>query len=348
MHQCLFTVSPYDKVVSLTIITVMATTVNDAFAQFNRRTVNLDPDRTKVARSSRDWLIGQLDDLPNKVSDFPKPYAGKHIKFGSFARNTKIRPLDDIDIFFTFSASGTTYIKNGNNFSLTAVSDYKPLWELSDNGTLNSIKVINKMVSSLNKIEQYKAADKHRRGEAATLQLVSYEWNFDIVPAFYTDTGHYVIPDGKGGWQGTDPRIDQCNIDRIDAKHGGKVRQMIRTLKYWNERAMMTTVPTYLFENIILSYLNSEEKVSDYIDILIINFWYHLRTSIYNSVPDPKGFQGDLNTLTQSERKSISDKADDAYSKGYDAYKIETEEKDQRKAINKWREIFGDSFPKYE
>jgi hypothetical protein len=44
----------------------------------------------------------------------------------------------------------------------------------------------------------------------------------------------------------------------------------------------------------------------------------------------------------------IATRANDAYTKGYDAYKIETEEKDQQKAIKKWIEIFGDKFQKYE
>ena len=43
----------------------------------------------------------------------------------------------------------------------------------------------------------------------------------------------------------------------------------------------------------------------------------------------------------------ISQKAKDATLKGIDAIKIETEDENQQKAINKWREIFGDQFPEY-
>ncbi|MCK6380306.1 MAG: hypothetical protein L6Q54_03525 [Leptospiraceae bacterium] len=293
----------------------MAKTVNEAFNKFNTDTVNLDPDRTKVARSSRDWLIGQLISLPEKAEDFPKLYENMHIKFGSFARNTKIRPLDDL---------------------------------CNDDGTLNSIKLVNKIVSSLNKIEQYKSADKHRKQEAATLNLNSYEWVFDIVPAFYTDTKYYIIPDGQGGWKATDPNIDQDRVSTINKKYDGKVLQLIRTLKFWNNRASMTTIPSYLFENLVLNFTESKDTLNDYIDINLINFWYYLKTAIYNEVNDPKGFQGNLNTLTYAEKVGISTKANDTYTKGYEAYKIETEEKNQSKSINKWIEIFGDKFPKYE
>ena len=273
-----------------------------------------------------------------------------HIKFGSFARNTKIRPLDDIDLILTFSADGTTYFtySYGKSYSLSVPETASYLRKLcNDNNTLNSIKVVNKLVSSLEKIEQYKYAARHRRQEAATLQLNSYEWNFDIVPAFYTDTGYYLIPDGNGVWKATDPRIDQNRITDTNQKHNGKILQIIRTLKYWNNRAAMLTILSYLFENLIINYFDAEDKISDWIDVNLINFWYHLKSAIYNSVPDPKGFQDDLNNLTYNEKVTISNKASDTYDKGYEAYKIETEEKNQEKSINKWRTIFGDDFPKY-
>lgn len=330
----------------------MAKSVNEAFNEFNTNTVNLDPTRTSKARGSRDWLITQLTNLPSKIDDFPSLYEGKHIKFGSFARNTKIRPLDDIDLILTFGAHGSTYntIIHGKNYILSVPETAGDLRKLCNgDNTLNSIKLVNKLVSSLNKIDKYKSAEIHRRQEAATLKLNSYEWNFDIVPALYTDTGYYLIPDGNGGWKATDPRIDQNRVSAINQKHGGKILQIIRTLKYWNKTASMPTIGSYLFENLALNYFDKEDtEVSTWIDLNIINFWDYLKDKIYYPVLDPKGFQGDINCLIYEDRKKISAKAFDTYKKGLEAYKIETEENNQEKAINKWRDIFGNEFPKYE
>lgn len=69
---------------------------------------------------------------------------------------------------------------------------------------------------------------------------------------------------------------------------------------------------------------------------------------IYYAVNDPKGIQGDLNCLTYEQRKSISEKAKWAHDKAVEAIDAEIKEKDQEKAINKWREIFGNKYPKYE
>jgi len=329
----------------------MAQTVNGAFAEFNNESVNLAHERTKKANSGRDWLIGQLKNLPDKIDDFPALYDGMSIKFGSFARRTKIQPLDDIDLILTFRAVGSTYWthKYGQSYTLTAPESAKDLRRLcNDDNSINSIKVVNKIVSSLDQIGQYKSASTHRRQEAATLQLNSYEWNFDIVPAFYTDTGYYLIPDGNGGWKATDPRIDQNRTGEVNQKHNGKILQLIRTLKYWNRRAQMPTIPSYLFENLVLNFFDSKTEISQWIDINLINFWYHLKTSIYNSVSDPKGFQSDLNILSYDDQVKISNKASDSYDKGYEAYKLETEDKNQEKAIGKWHEIFGGDFPEFE
>ncbi len=331
----------------------MAKTVNGAFTKFNEDFVNLDSEETPTAIKSRDWLIKQLEKLPNTIKDFPKLYDGMHVKFGSFARRTKIRPLDDIDLILTFSAeySTQTVITYGKNHIINVPEEAKTLRKLCNyDNTLNSIKLVNKIVSSLDKIEQYKSAKKHRRQEAATLKLKSYDWNFDIVPALYTSTGYYLIPDGSGGWKATDPRVDQKKTTDINQKHGGKILQIIRTLKYWNIHAQMPTIPSYLFESLILNFFKntSEDDVSKYIDVNIINFWLHLKTEIYSSVSDPKGFQDDLNYLDYDDKVKISNKANDAYNKGLEAYRIETKKEDQKKAINKWREIFGDNFPKYE
>jgi hypothetical protein len=110
----------------------------------------------------------------------------------------------------------------------------------------------------------------------------------------------------------------------------------------------MPSMSSYLFENFVLNFCESKEILSDYIDINIVNFWNYLKSQIYNEVKDPKGIEHNLNQLSNDEKSKIAEKANDAYLKGYEAYRLETKEKDQKSAINKWGEIFGDDFPKYE
>ena len=82
----------------------MAKTVNAAFDEFMKDYVNLDAEKTKKARSSRDWLVEQILSFPDNDSDFPAIYTEKNIFYGSFARKTKKRPLDDIDMMIVLKA----------------------------------------------------------------------------------------------------------------------------------------------------------------------------------------------------------------------------------------------------
>jgi hypothetical protein len=328
----------------------MALYVSAAFAQFNENVVNLDKQRTERARTSRDWLINQLKLLPTKADYFPNLYEGMHIKFGSFARNTKIRPLDDIDLMLTFSADGTTYTTYtyGKHYELIVPESNRNLWRLTnDDGTLNSRKVVNKILSSLVDIPQYSNAEIHRKGEAATLKLSSYEWNFDIVPAFFTDTGYYLIPDRNGNWKASDPRIDQSYVTRVNQKHNGLILQIIRLLKYWQRRGTMPFMPSYLFEIFILEYFDTLSSISKYIDVNLINFWHHLSTRIYRPVNDPAGFSGELNNLSYEDKTRISERAALDHMRGSLAFEYETVDIDHKKSINKWAEIFGEEFPDY-
>ena len=194
----------------------MATTVNNAFAEFMKEKVNLDQEKTKTARSSRDNLIDNIKGFSGDT-DFFAVYKDKILRFGSFERRTKIRPIDDIDLMLCLSGEGTrTYIQSGDVFYINGNDSDSGNGLMTDNTNyLNSTKVINRFITKLSDLRDYSKAEMHKNHEAATLQLKSYTWNFDIVPCFYTDTNFYLIPDGSGNWKRTDPRIDNERITEI-------------------------------------------------------------------------------------------------------------------------------------
>lgn len=115
-------------------------------------------------------------------------YSEKDIFFGSFARRTKKRELDDIDMMITLDAQASCYNEFTDRIEIY-VSDYanrlKALCYENTN-ILSSRRVINKFISLLNQIPQYEKAEINRNMEAATLHLKSYTWNFDLVPCFFT------------------------------------------------------------------------------------------------------------------------------------------------------------------
>lgn len=328
----------------------MAHTVDAAFAEFMKNVVNLDSDDTKTARKSRDNLIDNICSFSGNA-DFFNVYKERNLLYGSFARHTKIRPLDDIDLMICFSASNEgdrrTYYELDDSIHISCIPfDTNNSLETPDTCDLNSTKVINRVIRKLSQLSDYSKAEMHKNHEAATLQLKSYTWNFDIVPCFFTESGLYLIPDGYGNWKKTDPRIDNERTTSLNQRHSGKLLDIIRLMKYWNLQKHTIRIPSYMLECMILSVYNSIDAKNDYwIDIEIRDLFQKLSISVLNCVIDPKGIQGDLNTLSLSDRIKIKTALIDAYQKAVEALNLERS--NPKGAINKWREIFGDHFPVY-
>jgi len=329
----------------------MAVTVNSAFNTFMKDSVNLDSEQVAQARTSRNWLVKQINKFPEKHDDFPVLYEDKHFGFGSFARSTKKRDLDDIDHLICMNAQQLIYTEVGDTIYINVNDDNNPFsgFLQTDTRFLSSIKIVNRFVKYLSDIPQYKKAEIKRNQEAATLQLSTYIWNFDIVPCFYTKEDHmektyYIIPDGKGHWKKTDPRLDKERTTQVNQLHNGNVLQVIRAMKYWNKRQTMSTMGSYLLENMILDYYDIYQA-TQWVDLEVKDLLLYIERNIYSSVSDPKGIQGNINTLSNDEKESIRKRAQDDYKKAVEAIQFETS--NPAYAIGKWASIFGPKFPTY-
>lgn len=332
----------------------MASYVHAAFCEFLRDYVDLDAEQTIKAKASRDWLVSNVNDFPTKDTSFPELYQDRHIFFGSFERKTKKRPLDDIDIMVCIAANGATYETSlfGDAIYMTVHNSSSNLRNLcfDDSSRLNSRKVVNKFVSMLGQVPQYRSAEIKRNGEAATVKLLSYDWNFDIVPCFFTakdqyNKDFYIIPDGNGNWKKTDPRMDRDRVTRLVNDRGNEVLTTIRLAKYWNGRPTMPSMPSYLLENMVLDFFE-KNAVSEYPDFNFKGLMQYLQSAIFMPVNDPKGIQGNINTLEIWDTFKISSRCQQDHRKAIDAWDFE-QAKDQKAAINKWREIFGNCFPEF-
>ncbi|MBX3465507.1 MAG: nucleotidyltransferase [Planctomycetes bacterium] len=334
----------------------MATTVDTAFEEFLRTKVNLDPDDTGGARRSRDWLLELIAKFPDTYGDFPLLYSERDIAYGSFARRTKIRELDDVDLISCLHATGGTYVDQGfgGPIQITVPASSRLSDFCHDNSaSLNSIKVVNRFVKALAAVPQYSSAAINRRGEAAVLELTSYPWSFDVVPGFFTapdahDRTYYLIPDGSGHWKRTDPRRDRDRIAKVNQDHDGHVLSIVRLMKYWNRRPTMPSAPSYMFECMITDYYEGRvTKAVKWVDIETGQVLRYIAEAVLGVVNDPKGLQGDLNSLTFEQRWAIRERALLDAGRADEARAHETR-KDHERSINKWREVFGPEFPPFE
>lgn len=330
----------------------MATTVIAAFDEFMKDIVNLTKADTDDARNSRNWLISKVNNFESD-GEFPVNYPNINITFGSFARRTKIRPLDDIDLMFGLSAEAATHTIYSDHITLNSAGENTRLHQYRHAGenTICSIRILNAFKSRLQDIGQYAQAEIKRNQEAVTLKLSSKDWNFDIVPCFISTPdafgkNYYLIPDGKGQWKKTDPRIDRDRVTEINVKNDGNLLNVIRAVKYWQRRSTMPTMSSYLLETLILDYYESKTSCSRFIDTELQALFNHIGLFVQYSVNDPKGIQGDINNLTAEARQKISDRCYLDAQKSAEARQYELDN-DYEKSINKWREVFGPQFPVY-
>lgn len=338
----------------------MAYSVRGAFDRFRTDTVDLDPDVTKAGRSSRDYLVDQIKIVAKNNAAFPR-LGGDYRPYGSFARRTKIQPLNDIDLLLVLSGRGTAESSSSalNTYRLKVTDSTAPLaayaegtGSIFDTATyVNSTKVLNAIRSGLAAVPNYRKADIKRTGVAVTLDLSSRPWVFDIVPAVEVAdatgaTKHYLIPNGKGQWMRTDPRTDSTNVTAANTRHSGELLPTLRLLKYWNGRTTKPRLESYYFETLVLKTFASGSVIADY-PTAIKHFFDNGSTHLWLSCPDPKGLGPALDaSVDYATKTKVADAMKEAatwagYAIMYDGTS------DPKNAIYWWGRVFGGAFPTY-
>lgn len=331
----------------------MATTVNLAFSEFMRDIVNLDPDVVSEARKSRDNLLDNIAEF-DADDDFFDLCDSFNVHFGSFARKTKCRELDDVDLMIGIAANDATYYPTDpwDNVRINASTTNTAQKDCTrDDGTLNSTQVSNKFKKKLEKVREYTRSEVRRNGEAIILNLKSKDWSFDIVPCFHTvaesdGREYYLIPNGDGNWKKTAPDKDKEHVTSTNQSKEGRVLELIRLCKKWNKVKNAKTIPSYMLETMIINFADSRDELSQWIDFRFRDALQYIAGHIMNPVYDMKEIQRDINSLSFSEKQVLKQKAQADYEKASAAWNEENAG-NQNGAIKKWGEILGSDFPEY-
>ena len=332
----------------------MAKSVNEAFNKFMSGVVNLSPETVVKARKSRDNLLDNINEF-SEDNDFFELYHGFNFHTGSFARKTKCRELDDIDLMVGIASSGAVYNVSDlwDDVRITAsTTNVAQRGCMRDDGTLNSTKVSNRFKEKLESVREYSRSEIRRNGEAIVLNLISKDWSFDIVPCFHTvlesnGRSYYLIPNGTGNWKKTAPDVDKKYVMTTNQKHEGKVLPLIRLCKRWNKTKNATTIPSYMLETMIINFVDSVDELNDKVNLNFVKALDYVKNNIMRPIYDLKGIQGNINTLDGLQQLAIVAKAVGDCKKAKEACWYEVIG-DSKRAIGLWGEIFGKDFPRYE
>lgn len=325
-------------------------TVNQAFEQFMKEHVNLDPDVVAKARASRDNLKDNIAEF-NNAEDFFHLYPDIDIQFGSFARKTKCRELDDIDLMIGISADKATYTpeRKWDDIRIMASASSAIQQQCKDEyGYLNSRKVLNVFKKKLMHVREYSRSEIKRNQQAVVLNLLSKDWSFDIIPCFLTvyesdGRNYYLIPNGQGHWMKTDPRRDRFMVTHVNQNNNVRLLELIRLVKIWNRKSSMVTIPSYLLETMLVDF-GSRYMLAFHLPVRFCDALSYLQGAIYDYIYDLKEIQGDLNTLTTEQKDSFYNRCEVDYNLAREAINFE-EEGDIEAALENWQIVLGKNFP---
>jgi hypothetical protein len=171
--------------------------VQSHLAQRARDAVPSKPETDRIERS-----IGALEE---RLTSFFPGQIRKTIRFGSSTRSTMLpRAMDeqsDVDLMVVFNESGPapqTHLDRLRRF----VEKY------------------------------YSRSEIYQSNPTVVLELEHIK--FDLVPAIHSEWHGLRIPNGRGGWQDTDPESFGQRLNKRDSECDGLLRPAIRIVKYWN------------------------------------------------------------------------------------------------------------------
>lgn len=334
----------------------MARTINGAISELVQDKVNLLKSRTDAGRRSRDHLLAQIKLLnanSTEKLDFAETY---NLPFGSFSRRTKVKPLDDIDQMIGLNG-GKLIWNEATAYDEAIISIRDPLdkgiWSqlLNDDNILSPIKVLNRFKRMLSNMSGYQNPELNRRQQAVTFQMTSNEWNFDLVPCFHTTTDVYLIPSGNGNyWMKTDPRKDQSLATEVNQQHNGRVLEIIRLMKYWNNFDRKPSIPSsYLLEVMLLNFYKNRSagwEPCETLQIEVAKCLNYIKENIYSYVVDPKEIEGNINRLDREVQDKIYTRVTkDLENIKYGNYYENNGQKEL--AFEYWEKVLGSFFPAY-
>lgn len=207
--------------------------------------IKLKDEEIEQVNKAHDNLLNVLNSkaLLNKL-----PTAKNFILTGSYARDTKITPLDDVDIFYVIGKANHL----GNNWHTIVDCDFVFGSEYLDvNKNISSLKILNLIKREID--QTYTASEIRRDGEVVNLFLSSYGVGFDITPVFeIVNDDYFLMPQGKGlhRWKKSNPLIDHAHITELHERHN-HIKNIILLAKYWFERKRIKAPRSYHLESIV-------------------------------------------------------------------------------------------------
>jgi hypothetical protein len=233
--------------------------------------------------SLRELLVGEARRDPS----FPRVLVESDQDFigGSFARRTKVAPLDDIDVYVPLDGGGFIYacrgVQTGPLLSDNPARENPLLsakWMGGDQ--ISSGALLAAFADVLRRRHPNTTRVRKQVGEAVRVQITSVatgasqdlaDLGYDVVPCLvpdYPDSRElrvYLVPDGNNGWVRTNPRYDAALTDALSARTNKNFRKAVKIVKFWSSSIFRSTLSSYYIELALqkaaLEHLSAGESI---------------------------------------------------------------------------------------
>lgn len=244
----------------------------------------------------------------------------RFVRIGSFGNGTNIGGYSDVDYLACIPTAQLTQTSNASLAKVRATLDAR-----------------------------FPATGVMVRCPTVTVPFGTYRSeDTEIVPADYVYDSNgfkvYDIPDCANGWMKASPDAHNKYVSDIDARHGGKVKSLIRLIKAW-KYFRDVPISSFYLEMKVAQYASNESAIVYYIDIKY--FLSQLLREGLSSMRDPMGISGFISpcgsTARHADAMSKLATAVSRADKAYDAVVANN----ISSAFDCWRLLYNDKFPTY-
>lgn len=306
--------------------------------------INLSASHISQGSTSHTHIRDLLANKSQTDNKFPWLMEGDYLS-GSYARGTKLHPLDDIDVMIVMDGAGLFPTDKGAALSThyirgNALGQRSPIHgHIGINGQLDSRVILSLFQKAL--AERFPGSVIKKNGQAVNVCFSSYGLGIDVVPCFHIvphstqDREMYYIPLGNGtaDWLKTNPKTDEAISDLLHNKHDKRLKSIIKLLKYWNREKNAGRISSYHLETMAWHVFHAHPSKIGSLEEGIIYFFENARPHLVGPCEDLTGLGEpvDRNLSFEDRNKSVMN---------FDFAKLSI----TTRTVKGWRLVFGDKF----
>lgn len=295
-------------------------TIEEAFRKFKSR-LELN-DREQQNASARQKEVREYLDTKFEIDT--------SFLTGSYIRNTKTKPLKDIDIFFVLKESEKHYRTKAPSVVL---ADFESA--LVEKYGRTAVRRQDKSVN----VDFGVVVDAEDKTDYRVLSV-------DAVPAFAVGDDYEIPDQSTGKWIKTNPKIHAEKAVQAHQAYSNEWKGLVRMVKYWNNNPRhgeKPIKPSFLIEVMALQCLHGGWKGK--FEYEIQGFFSTLADRIFDTWRDPAGLGPPISDGMDLARKQRAKELLLIAAKEASQAINHTRQGRNGEALKAWRALFGPRFP---